>query len=117
MMMAGTVACAAIWIFPYLENFKSVRPFSQEVKRIVPSAMPLYVYADTMNDFNYYLEREVVPVVRSGAEVENLLTQPHGSYILIKNKDLNKLKKIPRRRVIATESLGSTTWNLIALQP
>jgi 4-amino-4-deoxy-L-arabinose transferase-like glycosyltransferase len=116
-MMAATIVTASIWIFPYVENFKSVRPFSQEIKKIVPSGIPLYVFADTMDDFNYYLEREVIPVVRSRATVEKLLSQPRSGYMLIKTKDLIRVKMISELRLVATESLGSTTWNLVALHP
>ena len=62
-MMALTVLCAAIWLMPYLENFKSPRLFSQQVNQIVPATVPVYVYADTMNDFNFYTARDVMPIL------------------------------------------------------
>ena len=115
LMMVTTVANATIWVFPYVESFKSLRPFSQKVKKIVPPGMPLYVYADTMNDFNYYLERDVIPVVRSRGQLEKLASQPDPGYILIKDKDLSRARKFLPQRIMTTESLGTTTWSLVDL--
>ena len=117
LLMVALVVAASIWIFPYVENFKSLRPFAQEVKGIVPPATPLYVYADTMSDFNYYLEREVISVVRSRAQLEKLALQPDPGYILIKGEDLSRVGTIRPERIIATESLGRKSWHLVALQP
>ena len=39
-------------IFPYVEPLKSRRPFAGEIRKLVPLATPLYVYADSMNHFN-----------------------------------------------------------------
>jgi hypothetical protein len=36
----------------------SPRPFSMQVKSTVPATSPLYIYADRMNDFNFYSERQ-----------------------------------------------------------
>ena len=108
--------CAAVWIFPYLEQFKSRRPFSLEVGKIVPPTTPLYIYADTMNDFNYYTKREVIPVVRSRGEVEKLVGQSQDGYILVKDRDLKRLSPFAPGEVVATDSVGGTTWSLVHLQ-
>jgi 4-amino-4-deoxy-L-arabinose transferase-like glycosyltransferase len=112
-MMVGTTLSAPYGILPYLEQFKSDRPFSQTIKRLVPSSAPLYVYADTMNDFNYYSEREVIPVVRSSLQVEKLRERSENGYLLIKNNDLKKISTIPREWIVATDSADSKTWYLI----
>ena len=67
--MLLTVLSIVIWIFPYVERFKSRRFFSMEVQRIVPPDATVYVFDDDMNDFNYYMRREVMPVLRSRAAV------------------------------------------------
>jgi hypothetical protein len=41
---------------------RSRRPFSLLIKNTVAPTALLYTYADTMNDFNFYTEREVIPV-------------------------------------------------------
>ena len=86
----------ALWIFPYLERFKSPRLFSTEVKKIVPAVAPLYIYADTMNDFNYYTERERISVLSSPGAVRTLIAKGENGFMLIKARDLKRLAQIPR---------------------
>jgi hypothetical protein len=100
-------------IFPYLEQFKSDRPFSQTIKRVVPSSAPLYVYADTMNDFNYYSEREVIPVIRWSVQVKKLTGLSENSYLLIKDSDLKRMPMISAKWIVATDSTGGKTWCLV----
>src|SRR5207344_2992077 len=57
-LMTLSMVTAALWVFPYLETYKSPRPFAREIARLVPPSAPLYIFADTMHDFNYYVERE-----------------------------------------------------------
>ena len=113
LMMTFTVVCASMWILPYLEQFKSRRPFSLTINQIVQPSAPLYIYADTMNDFNYYTGREIIPVLPSRLEVEQVLAQPHKAYLLIKERDLARLAIIPPGWVVASDSQGSATWKLV----
>lgn len=117
LMMTLVVFAAALWILPYLDRFKSRRPLALEIKKIVPSTAPLYIYADTMHDFNFYLEREVIPVLSSPGEVGNLPSRVDTSYILIKNRDLRKLRMIAPEWIKLRNGTGSTTWNLVELKP
>ncbi len=112
-MMMASVFTASLWIFPYLERFKSPRLFAEEVKKIVPAAAPLYIYADTMNDFNYYTERERIPVLSSPGAVGMLIARGENGFMLIKARDLKRLAQIPREWIAASESDGSTSWHLI----
>ena len=84
-----------------------------EIKKIVSASAPLYIYADTMNDFNFYLAREAIPVLPSPAAVENLLSGAGTSYMLVKERDLKKLKWIAPEWIVLTHSTGSTIWNLV----
>jgi 4-amino-4-deoxy-L-arabinose transferase-like glycosyltransferase len=115
LMMTSILLCAVIWVFPYIEPFKSRRFFSMAVKEIVPATATLYVYADTMNDFNYYTEREVIPVVVSRDKLGNLLAAGEDNYALIKERDLKRIELIPREKIVASETVGSTSWYLVAL--
>jgi hypothetical protein len=115
LLMLLTVVSASFFVLPHIDKYKSSRSFSLEVKRRVPPDVPLYVYADTMNDFNYYAEREVIPVVKSRNEVEKLLAQHSSGYILVKDRDLKRLNTILRDHIVATEEIGATTWNLVSL--
>jgi 4-amino-4-deoxy-L-arabinose transferase-like glycosyltransferase len=114
-MMTAILLCAVLWVFPYVERYKSRRPFSLQVNRIVPSTATLYVYADTMNDFNYYTGREVIPVVGSRDELGELLAAGKDDYMLIKERDRKRIASIAREKIVATEAVGSTNWYLVAL--
>ena len=114
-MMAATVLSVSYSVFPYLEEFKSDRAFSSTIKRLVPRSEPLYVYSDTMNDFNYYSERENIPVLTSPAAIERAREAPNASYLLIKKRDLKTLPAIPADWIVASDSRGSTTWYLVEL--
>lgn len=114
-MMALIVIAASIFIFPYLEKFKSPRPFSLTIKRLVPPQTPLYVFADTMNDFNYYTGRAVIPVLTSNEEVKIVSRQPLGGYLIVKNRDIKTLETLASKKVVAAQTVGSTVWKLIDL--
>ena len=60
---AALLMASGAWLlqsvfFPYVNHYKSPRPFSMQVKSTVPATSPLYIYADRMNDFNFYTERQ-----------------------------------------------------------
>lgn len=115
-LMTLGVITTSLWIFPYLEQFKSHRAFSEEIKKIVPPAAPLFVYADSMNDFNYYTEREAIPLLSSPLHVDQLIGRSENGYLLVKERDLKRLPQISREWIVARETLGSTTWSLVELK-
>ena len=108
-----SIVAAALWVFPYLEAFKSPRPFALEIKRFVPATAPLYIYADTMHDFNYYAEREAIPVLASPAAVRRLLAAAQPGFLLVKERDFAKLPMLPRAWVIASDRKGRMPWHLL----
>ena len=112
-LMTLSIFAAALWIFPYLENFKSPRPFALEIKRFVPVTVPLYIYADTMHDFNYYAEREVIPVVSSPAVLEKLLKTGQSGFLLVRERDFVRLPMLSRTWIIASEGNGRMPWHLV----
>lgn len=116
LLIAAATICAALWVFPYLEAFNSRRPFSLLIKNTVASTAPLYIYADTMNDFNFYTEREVIPVLFSRQEVADVLRQTKHGYMLIKARDFNRLSLFGAESIVAEDRVGSTSWKLIDLR-
>ena len=112
-MLVLTVT-AVLWVFPYLEQFKSHRQFSAEINRLVPRSAQLYVYEDTTNDFNYYAQRETIPVLDTPAEIARLRAGGEKSYVLIKQRALRKLPAVASDLIIAHSTLGKTTWYLLA---
>jgi 4-amino-4-deoxy-L-arabinose transferase-like glycosyltransferase len=114
-MMALTVVSAALWIMPYLENFKSPRSFAQQVNEMVPASAPVYIYADTMNDFNFYTKREVMPVLTSPPALAALLARSEHAYLLVKERDLRRLPRLSRGWIIASEARNNATWHLLQI--
>ena len=115
LMMALNLIYASLWVFPYVEPYKSRRPFAERVQRIVPSGATLYVYADTMNDFNYYTGRERIPVIGARRDLGALLARESKDYLLIKQRDLDRTGVIPREKIVASDNVGSSTWHLVSL--
>lgn len=113
LMMTLLLASSSLSVFPSLEQFKSSRPFASAIKRIVPATAPLYIYADNMHDFNFYLEREVMPLLSSPADIEKLLGAAQTSYMLIKDRDIKRLKTTAPEWIVMTHSAGSTIWYLL----
>jgi 4-amino-4-deoxy-L-arabinose transferase-like glycosyltransferase len=113
LMMALRVVSAALWIMPYLENFKSPRSFAQRINEAVPAAAPVYIYADTMNDFNFYTQREALPVLTSPAALDVLLARSERAYLLVKERDLRRLPRLSRGWIIASEARNNATWHLL----
>ena len=113
-LMIATVLCAVFWVFPYLETFKSPRPFARAIARLVPPSAPLYIFADSMHDFNYYAERDSIPVLGSPLAVERLTGGPPG-FLLVRERDFTKLAMLPRSSVIASETKGRSSWHLVRI--
>jgi 4-amino-4-deoxy-L-arabinose transferase-like glycosyltransferase len=114
LLMTLATVCLSIWILRYVDQFKSRRLFSLEVNKIVPATAPLYIYADYMHHFNFYTEREIIPVLFSRGEVAEVFRQPGNRYLLIKDPDLKTLNMFGPEQIVVTQSIGSTTWNLVA---
>lgn len=115
-LMAVTVICTSTWLIPYLETFKSPRSFSNQVKQIVPPQTPVYVYADTMNDFNYYTGRETIPVLPDANALDRLLRGNEDAYLIIKERDLTRLPQLARQWVVISVTNSNTMWHLVQLR-
>ena len=115
LMMALTVVGAALWIMPYLENFKSPRSFAQQINEVVPASAPVYIYADTMNDFNFYTQREAMPVLTSPAALDALLARGERAYLVVKERDLRRLPRLSRGWIIASEARNNAAWYLLQI--
>jgi hypothetical protein len=101
---------------PYLERYKSPRFFASEVTQIVPPEAPLFIYADSMHDFNYYLQRTVIPILRSSSAVDSLIASGQDAYVPVKERDLNRLPRLPREWIVLpSHDGGGTVWQLLEL--
>jgi 4-amino-4-deoxy-L-arabinose transferase-like glycosyltransferase len=113
---AATTALAslyvALWILPFADRYKSPRRFAAIVRQNVAPHQPLYIYADGMHDFNFYLERETIPVIASPAELRELVARTPDSYLLIRERDLKRLEPLPAVPV-ARGAIGGKSWYLV----
>jgi hypothetical protein len=114
-LMIASVLCAVFWVFPYLETFKSPRPFARAIAQLVPPSAPLYIFADSMHDFNYYAERDSIPVLSSPLAVARILTAGQPGFLLVRERDFTKLAMLPRSSVIASESKERSPWHLLRI--
>jgi hypothetical protein len=61
------------------------------------------------------MEREVIPVIKSQAELQKLLLKEQGGYLLIKGRDLARTRLVNRSRIILQQGSEGRAWYLIAL--
>jgi hypothetical protein len=69
-----------------------------------------------MNDFNFYMAREVMPILSTPLALDALRARRQPSYLLIKERDLQRLPKLPRKWIITSEAKSSTTWHLVEIR-
>jgi hypothetical protein len=68
-----------------------------------------------MNDYNFYTGRDIIPVVseRAGKRAQAL---PAGAgFLLIRDRDLQRLHPLPDDKVLLSQSVGGKTWYLVSL--
>lgn len=117
--MAAGVVAASITLLPFADRFKSPRPVANEIVRRIPAAAPLYIFADTMDDYNFYTGRAVIPVVRDAAALDQLRRQASSGYVLIKEKDLIQVKPVetePLEMIEVDRRASGRSWYLLPLQ-
>ena len=73
------------------------------------------MYADSMNDFNFYTEREVIPILSSEAELRQAISKAPSIYLLIRERDSKRLALGKGARVMAERGVGDKKWSLIRL--
>lgn len=105
----------SIWVLPFADQFKSPRPVALEIVKQVPSGSPLFIYADSMHDFNFYSTREVIPIIGTDSELRRLVAENRGGYLLIKDRDLKRIKLPAEENIVVTSGKESRLWHLIAL--
>ncbi|HEY7219428.1 MAG TPA: glycosyltransferase family 39 protein [Candidatus Binatia bacterium] len=113
-MTAGMFAFS-MWFVPYLEQYKSPRTVAAAVRRYVPATAPLYIYADTMNDFNFYTRRETIPVLASPSVVRRLRARTGDAYLLIKERDFDRVALDRAPEITARLGVHGRMWYLLKL--
>ena len=114
---AMAVTAAALWLFPFIDRFKSTRPVANEIARRLEVTTPLFIYADTMHDFNFYTRRERILVIPSAAELARLRAENPTGYMLIKAKDLRHLGNEIKDVIEVDRRAAGRSWYLLPLRP
>jgi 4-amino-4-deoxy-L-arabinose transferase-like glycosyltransferase len=112
LLLTGTLT---LWVFPYLERFKSHRQFAGVINATVPTGTPLYIYADNMHHFNFYTRRSTIPVLETAADIAALRDRREKSYVLIKQRHLETLPAIQPQRIVASNS-PEADWHLVEFE-
>jgi hypothetical protein len=81
----------------------------------LPPDAPLYIYADTMNDYNFYTGREIIPVLSSRARSQAPALGNRSGFLLIRDRDLQRLHPLSDDKVLLSQSVGGKTWYLVSL--
>jgi len=115
LMMAVSGLAASVWVLPYLDRFKSPRPLALAINAKVPPDVPVYIYADTMNDYNFYTRREIIPVLSSRPGGQTPALGNRSGFLLIRDRNLQKLQPLPDEKVLFSQSIGGKTWYLVSL--
>jgi hypothetical protein len=112
---ALTVIVATVWLVPFIDRFKSPRPVAIEIARRLASTTPLFIYADTMNDYNFYTVREIIPVIPPGVDLAKLRAKNSSGYLLIKAKDLLNVGSTIRNAIEIDHRAAGRAWYLVPL--
>jgi 4-amino-4-deoxy-L-arabinose transferase-like glycosyltransferase len=112
MFIVGSLYLA--WaIFPFLDRYKSPRSFSTMINELVAPADPLYIYKDTMNDFNFYSGREVIPVLSSPDDWAAATARAGTVYVLVRDRDMSELD-LERAVAVGNARVGGKKWRILA---
>lgn len=110
-MLAGVFYISA-WSLRYSEHYKSAKPLALAVKRGVPAGAPLYVYGRNPPSFNFYSEREVIPLLRFPAEIERAMARDQKGFLLIEENNLDGVEKKAVLKTIASADIKDAKWHL-----
>jgi ribosomal protein L32E len=81
----------------------------------LPADSQVYVFKSTMADFNYYAQREKIPVVGSADEVKKLMSSGQEAYLIVNEKDLKKFKLDSMFNAVTEYQIGEKKWYLLRL--
>jgi 4-amino-4-deoxy-L-arabinose transferase-like glycosyltransferase len=111
LVMLALVLWAGFGVLPVVDEEKSPRGLAAKLEKIMSPADPLYIYADRMNDFNFYLRRERIPVL-SGPDDLARLNSNGRVFVLIRDRDAARVWKDrdPGWEPVLEEEVGSKKW-------
>jgi len=118
--MATGIVALAYSIFPFVDRFKSPRPVAAAVAGHI-AATPLYIYADSMHDYNFYAGRKLIPVISTADRLDKLRQEAGSGFLLVKHKDLRELggqnQDLIDRKIAVDQRAPGRWWYLLPLEP
>jgi hypothetical protein len=113
-LFVGASLVGSLGVLPYLDRYKSPRPVGEFVKNHASPVAPVYVFQSTMSDFNYYAQREKIPVVGSKVELAKLREANAQLYLPIEDKDLNDVGPRQNYDIVTEQRVGERKWYLLS---
>lgn len=114
--MAASFIAAVFALWPYIDRFKSPRPIADELSRRLGRSTPLYLYLDATHDYNFYMARETIPVIKSAAELTALRLQAADGYLLVNDRYLREVGDGRREEVVIGRRAARRRWYLMPLK-
>lgn len=114
-VLLGTFLVASIAVFPYLDRYKSPRSVGEFVKSNLPSDARVYVLNSTMADFNYYAQRETLPVVSSVGDLKKLTPPGQAAYLIADGKELKRFDPNAVFNIVTIQQIGEKKWYLLRI--
>jgi len=95
MMMAGSFLYTVDYVFPYLNQYKSAKPFSLRIKTQMKEGDLLGAYRVKTPAFNFYTGIKEIEQLETTSELINFFFQSKSrAFCLMKKKDLKELSPI-----------------------
>jgi hypothetical protein len=88
-----------------------------EINRLIGAQDKLFVYADSMHDYNFYLEREKIPILSNLADVNAAAAGNDRVYLLIRDrKAVRTINRDPRWEIVMEAETSAKRWYLLRWQ-
>jgi hypothetical protein len=109
--MLALVLWAGFGVLPAVDEEKSPRRLAAELGKMIGPEDSVYIYADRMNDFNFYLRRERIPVLSEPAELSRVKSDRR-AFVLMRERDAARVweKRDPDWEPVLEEEVGSKKW-------
>lgn len=119
--MAAGIVVLAYSVFPFVDRFKSPRPVVEAIARHAAASTPLFIYADSMHDYNFYAGRELIPVISATGGLDKLRREAGLGFLLVKQKDLRELgeqnQDLIEEKIAIDQRAAGRWWYLVPLPP
>jgi hypothetical protein len=110
-VMLALVLWAGYGVLPIVDKEKSPRRLTVKLEKMIGPEDPVYIYADQMNDFNFYLRRERIPVLSDPADLARVKSGRR-VFVLMRDRDAARVweKRDPDWEPALEEEIGSKKW-------